>query len=252
LAVISQGILFEAKGIKYLKNKGGSYIRFKTFIIAVLLLIVLFASCAEKAYVSEGFIHINQVIPDVVYDIRYSGHNNFVGARIDGYNAPMAILTVEAAAALKDVSEEVDSKGYNLKIFDGYRPQKAVDHFIRWAEDAEDIQMKPWYYPNIDKKDLFRNGYIAKKSAHSRGSTIDLTLVYKNTGTELDMGSSYDFLDPISAHDSTLVSTEQAANRKILKEAMENHGFRSYYKEWWHYTLVNEPYPDTYFNFDVE
>lgn len=213
---------------------------------------MVFAACAQKASVPEGFVYIDQVIPTVQYDIRYYSENNFVGSKIDGYEAPAAILSVEAANALKAVSEELDPQGYYLKIFDGYRPQKAVEHFIRWAEDAEDDKMKPWYYPNVDKKDLFMRGYIAKKSGHTRGSTVDLTLVAKDTGEEIDMGSSYDFLDNVSAHGTPLITAEQTANRELLRNVMEEHGFKAYYREWWHYTLVNEPYPDTYFDFDVK
>ncbi len=227
-------------------------IKTKTLLLIQLLIIVLLAGCTQKVYVPEGFIYIDQLIPTVQYDIRYYNGNNFVGSRIDGYDAPAAILTSEAAEALKDVSEELESQGYYLKVFDAYRPQKAVNHFINWAKDADDTKMKPWYYPNIDKKDLFWKGYIAEKSSHSRGSTVDLTLVYKETGEELDMGSSYDFLDSISAHDTTLITTDQAANRKILKDSMQKHGFNAYYKEWWHYTLINEPYPNTYYDFNIK
>jgi D-alanyl-D-alanine dipeptidase len=165
--------------------------------------------------------------------------------------APTAILTNEAAQALKTVSEELDTQGYSIKVFDGYRPQKAVNHFIRWATDINDVKMKLWYFPRVEKGDLFKLGYISEKSGHTRGSTIDLTLVYKKTGEELDMGSSFDFLDNISAHDTTLITAEQAANRRILKTAMQKHGFKYYAREWWHYTLINEPYPDQYFDFNV-
>ena len=212
---------------------------------------LILTGCTQKAHLPGGFVYIDQVIPTVQYDIRYNIENNFVGTRIDGYKASTAILTNEAALALKAASEELDSQGYCLKIFDGYRPQKAVNHFIRWAEDVNDTKMKSQYYPNVNKKDLFRLGYIATKSGHSRGSTIDLTLVYKESGKELDMGSSFDFLDNISAHGTTLITTEQAANREILKKAMQRHGFKSYVKEWWHYTLIKEPYPNQSFDFDI-
>jgi len=236
----------------------------KHSIIVLLSLLILLAGCTqkvnipekinipEKVNVPEGFVYVDRVVPSIQYDIRYNSENNFAGTRIDGYKASTPILTSEAAQALKAVSEELDSQGYYLKIFDGYRPQKAVDHFIRWAKDVNDTKMKAQYYPNVNKEDLFRLGYIAKKSGHTRGSTVDLTLTYKETGTELDMGSSYDLLDNISAHGTTLIGAEQAANRELLKKAMERHGFRSYAKEWWHYTLINEPYPNQYFNFDVE
>lgn len=221
-------------------------------LILILFLLLILPGCNQNAHAPAGFVYIDQVIPTVQCDIRYNSENNFVGTRIDGYNAAAALLTNEAAQALKAVSEELDSAGYYLKIFDAYRPQKAVNHFIRWAQDENDIKMKRLYYPHVNKNDLFNLGYIAKKSAHSRGSTVDLTLADKKTGIELDMGSSFDYLDKISAHDTVLITAEQAANRKLLKNTMQKHGFRSYVKEWWHYTLVNEPYPNQYFNFDVK
>jgi len=232
--------------------KGGTSIRTKVLVLAFSLLLLLVTGCTQKSHAPEAFVYIDQVIPTVHCDIRYSTENNFVGTRIDGYEASAAILTSETAQALKAVSEELYPQGYYLKIFDGYRPQKAVDHFIRWAKDVSDTKMKAQYYPNVDKKDLFKLGYIAKKSGHTRGSTVDLTLVFKETGEEVDMGSGFDFLDEISAHGTKLISAEQAANRRKLKKAMERHGFRSYAKEWWHYTLINEPYPNQYFNFDVK
>ncbi|MDD4803429.1 MAG: M15 family metallopeptidase, partial [Syntrophomonas sp.] len=219
---------------------------------ALLLLLILLAGCADKVHVPEGFVYINEIIPTVKYDIRYYGENNFVGTRIDGYEAPTAILSNEAAQALKAVSQELEAQGYYIKIFDGYRPQKAVDHFIRWAKDINDTKMKSLFYPHVDKKDLFKLGYIAEKSGHSRGSTVDLTLVYKETGEELDMGSGFDFLDEISHHGTSLITPEQTANRELLKNAMLKHGFKPYVNEWWHYTLKSEPYPTEYFDFDVK
>ncbi len=227
-------------------------IKRKILVFAFLSLYLLLAGCTQKTHSPEGFVYIKQVIPSAQCDIRYYSKNNFVGTRIDGYEAPAAILSNEAAQALKDVSEELISQGYCLKIFDAYRPQKAVNHFIRWSSDLNDIKMKPRYYPNVEKKDLFKLGYIARKSGHSRGSTVDLTLVYMRTGKELDMGSSYDFLDKISEYGTTRITAEQAANREILKKIMQKHGFKSYAKEWWHFTLINEPYPNQYFNFDVK
>jgi len=180
------------------------------------------------------------------------GDNNFIGRPVDGYQAPAAILTTEAARALSYVSMDLAEQDYGLKIFDAYRPQRAVNDFIKWAKDPGDIRMKEEYYPRVDKNDLFSLGYIAKKSGHSRGSTIDLTLVDKKTGKELDMGSHFDYLDPISAHGSPLITQQQNHNRELLKIAMEKRGFKSYSGEWWHYTLINEPYPDRYFDFAVD
>jgi D-alanyl-D-alanine dipeptidase len=236
----------------------------KSSIVVFLSLLILLAGCTQKVNIPEkvnisetvnipkGFVYVERVVPSIQYDIRYNSENNFVGTRIDGYKASKAILTVEAANALKSVSDDPDLQGYYLKVFDAYRPQKAVDHFMRWASDVNDTKMQAQYYPNVNKKDLFKLGYIAEKSGHTRGSTVDLTLVNKQTGQELDMGSGFDFLDEISAHGSKLVTKEQTANRDILKKAMEKHGFKSYAKEWWHYTLINDPYPNQYFNFDVE
>lgn len=228
-----------------------SNIKKPLLVLLLLYLAVLSAGCAQKTHTPEGFVYVHQLIPTAHYDIRYYDDNNFAGTRIDGYKAPVAISTMEAARALKEVSEELDRQGYQLKIFDAYRPQKAVNHFIRWGKNLNDTKMKALYYPNIDKKDLFNLGYLAKKSGHSRGSTFDLTLVDKKTGQELDMGSHFDFLDEISAHGTTLINPEQAAHRKILQGAMLRHGFKSYAREWWHYTLINEPYPNQYFDFDV-
>ena len=200
----------------------------------------------------ETFVYLNEIIPTAHYDIRYYGENNFVGTRIDGYKAPLAIMTRKAAAALKSVSDDLESKGYSLMIHDAYRPQKAVNHFVRWSLDTKDVKMKKQYYPLLDKRNLFKLGFIAKKSGHSRGSTIDLTLVNNKTGVEVDMGSPYDFFGDISYYDTMLINKVQKANRKLLKDAMVKQGFKPYTKEWWHFTLIKEPYPTRYFDFNVE
>ncbi|WP_410767712.1 M15 family metallopeptidase [Fontibacillus sp. BL9] len=200
----------------------------------------------------KGFVYLDEVIPTAQYDIRYYSDNNFIGQQIKGYEAPLAILTSKAAKALKKANGELDKQGYRLKIIDAYRPQKAVNHFISWSKKSDDILMKDLFYPDVDKKNLFKLGYLSSKSGHSRGSTVDLTLVYKRTGEEVDMGSRVDFLGEISSHGTKLIAKEQRKNRYILKTAMVNQGFKPYSKEWWHYTLKNEPYPSTYFNFDVE
>ncbi|RCX22514.1 D-Ala-D-Ala dipeptidase VanX [Fontibacillus phaseoli] len=200
----------------------------------------------------KGFVYLDEVIPTAQYDIRYYSDNNFIGQQIKGYEAPLAILTSKAAKALKKANEELDKQGYRLKIIDAYRPQKAVNHFISWSKKSDDILMKDLFYPDVDKKNLFKLGYLSGKSGHSRGSTVDLTLVYKRTGEEVDMGSRVDFLGEISSHGTKLITKEQRKNRYILKTAMVNQGFKPYSKEWWHYTLKNEPYPSTYFNFDIE
>ncbi len=202
--------------------------------------------------IPEGFVYVDELIPDVILEVRYYSDDNFVGSRVDGYLAPKVILTMEAAEVLAEVAYEMRVLGLVLKLFDGYRPQEAVNHFIRWAEDVKDQKMKDKYYPEVDKKDVFKLGYIAKRSGHSRGSTIDLTLVDIVTGEELDMGSSFDFFGEISHHSTDKISEEQFKNREILRAVMEKHGFEPYSEEWWHYTLLNEPYPYTYYDFPVQ
>jgi len=206
---------------------------------------------AGKKGLPDGFVYVTDVMPDVLLDIRYFSTYNFVGARVEGYLAPTAILSAEAARALKEVRDELKAKGYLLKIFDAYRPQKGVNHFVRWAKEVNDTIYKRTFYPNIDKSKLFALNYIASRSGHSRGSTVDLTLVDILTGKELDMGSPFDFFGPISGHGTNLISKDQTANREILKGAMLRHGFRHSQEEWWHYLLINEPYPNTYFDFDI-
>lgn len=207
----------------------------------------------EEAYGKEGFALITDVIPDAILEIRYYSTFNFVGERIDAYEAPVAYLTKEAAAVLKNVSDDLMAQGYRIKIYDAYRPQTAVDHFKTWAEDLEATEMKPYFYPEVDKSELFDKGYIAAKSGHSRGSTVDLTLVDMMTGRELDMGGGFDCFGELSHPDYTETLTqEQIDNRMILRETMVNNGFRSLPVEWWHFTLENEPYPDTYFDFPVD
>ncbi|MGZ7443532.1 M15 family metallopeptidase [Paenibacillus sp. TH7-28] len=200
----------------------------------------------------KGFVYLDEVVPDALYDIRYYTGDNFIGERIDGYNGPFAITTLQAARALKKVNDDLEKQGYRLKIIDAYRPQKAVDHFAAWSKKPQDTLMKEKFYPDVDKKKLFKLGYLSSKSGHSRGSTIDLTMVYKRTGEEVDMGSRVDFLGLISAHGAKGLTKEQRKHRYILKTAMVKQGFKPYSKEWWHYTLKNEPYPSTYFDFDVE
>lgn len=206
----------------------------------------------KKNNLPGGFVYLDEVIPTAQYEIRYYSENNFTGARVDGYKAPLAIFSQTAASALKKVSDDLERKGYILRVYDAYRPQKAVNDFISWSQDTSDIKMKQQYYPKLDKRNLFKLGFISKKSGHSRGSTIDLTLADKKTGALVDMGSPYDFFGEISYYNTTLVNSTQHANRKILKDAMSKQGFEPYSKEWWHFTLIKEPYPKKYFNFNVE
>ncbi len=198
------------------------------------------------------FVLISDVIPDAILEIRYYSTYNFVGERIDGYDAPVALLTREAAEALKAVSDELAQQGYRLKIYDAYRPQCAVDHFKAWAKDLDDTRMKPYFYPEVPKEELFDRGYIASRSGHSRGSTVDLTLFDMRTGKDVDMGGTFDYFGAVShaAYTDTLTQ-QQIEHRKLLKDAMLAHGFKGISTEWWHFTLKNEPYPDTYFDFHV-
>ncbi|QMV39964.1 M15 family metallopeptidase [Cohnella cholangitidis] len=200
----------------------------------------------------KGFVYLDEEVPDAKFEIRYYSDYNFVGERIDGYKAPVPIISSKAAIALKEVNDELRRKGYVLLVYDAYRPQKAVNHFIRWAKDAKDTKMKKEFYPAVDKTKVFKLGYVASKSGHSRGSTVDLTLVYEKTGKPVDMGSPYDFFGDISGHGTKLITEKQTANRNVLKNAMVKHGFKPYDKEWWHYTLKAEPFPKKYFDFDVE
>jgi len=200
---------------------------------------------------AKDFLELKKEIPSIELDIRYYGSNNFIGKPIDGYLAPKAILTKEATLALKKVQKELKTFSLGLKIFDAYRPQKAVDHFVRWGKDLADIKMKEVFYPNVEKKNLFKEGYIAKHSGHSRGSTVDLTIIDLNSKTELDMGSSFDLFGKLSWVAYKNITAQQRANRMLLHIIMLKHGFKSYAQEWWHFTLKNEPYKE-YFNFNIE
>ena len=199
----------------------------------------------------SGFVLLADKVPAVIQEIRYYSTYNFIGDRINGYEEPCAIITKEAARALLQVSNEMIVQGYRLKIFDAYRPASAVKHFVMWGIEDLDLRMKPYFYPDLEKQELFAKGYIAGKSSHSRGSTVDLTLVSMKTGKELDMGSPFDLFSEISHPDSKLVTQEQYENRMLLRNAMIRSGFEPIDCEWWHFTLKNEPYPHTYFDFPV-
>ena len=227
--------------------------KIKRFIYALIIAVLLCsASYAADPADSSGFVMLSDAVPDAILEIRYYSTYNFVGDRINGYEAPVAILTREAATALKAVSDELVKKGYRLKIFDAYRPQRAVNHFASWAEDLKDTRMKKYFYPELDKSVLFKQGYIDYKSGHSRGSTLDLTLFDMNTEKEVDMGGTFDYFGRRSHPDYKKITKKQYENRMILRKAMTAHGFRPLSTEWWHFTLNDEPYPDTYFDFPVE
>ncbi|MHC1727937.1 MAG: M15 family metallopeptidase [Syntrophobacteraceae bacterium] len=226
---------------------------------ALIICLLLTITCsspvsAQSGALPGGFVYVEDVIPGIQVDLRYYSNYNFVGERIDGYLKPRCVLTRETAEALKQVQEELGKFGLGLKIFDGYRPQRAVNHFIRWAEDLRDKRMKKEFYPEVEKETLFQDGYIAKKSGHSRGSTVDLTIISidkQSMGAEVDMGTVFDLFSPLSWGESPQVGSVPRANRMLLRMVMEKHGFKPYSKEWWHFTFRQEPYPDTYFDFPI-
>lgn len=201
---------------------------------------------------ASQFVNLTDVVPDAILEIRYYSTYNFVGARVDGYLEPTALLTRQAADSLRAVSDDLMKQGYRLKIFDAYRPQCAVDHFVRWAADVNDTLMKPYFYPEVPRDRLFELGYIAKKSGHTRGSTVDLTLFDMATEKEVDMGGTFDWFGLESHPDYHGITPEQYHNRMILREAMLRHGFKPIGEEWWHFTLKDEPFPNTYFTFPVK
>ena len=225
----------------------------------------------ERDKDSSDFVTLTDAVPDAILEIRYFGTYNFVGDRIDGYLQPVALMTKQAADSLRAVSDDVVKLGYRLKIYDAYRPQTAVDHFVRWAADTADVRMLPYFYPDLHKSVLFDQEYIMAKSGHTRGSTVDLTLFDMKTEKELDMGGTFDWFGPESHPDfcgnpetqeytgdnsksptGRTITPEQFANRMILRAAMLRHGFKPLTTEWWHFTLKDEPYPDTYFDFPVK
>ena len=213
---------------------------------------------------ASQFVNLADAVPDAILEIRYYSTYNFVGARVDGYVEPVALLTRQAADSLRAVSEDLKKQGYRLKIYDAYRPQCAVDHFVRWAADVNDTLMKPYFYPDVPRDKLFELGYIAEKSGHTRGSTVDLTLFDMATEKEVDMGGTFDWFGLESHPDfggnpntgkykpNDHITAEQFHNRMILREAMLRHGFKPIGEEWWHFTLKNEPFPNTYFTFPVK
>ncbi len=199
----------------------------------------------------SGFVLLADAVPQIVQEIRYYSTYNFIGDRIDGYEEPCALLTKEAARALKAAAGEAMVQGYRLKVFDAYRPTSAVKHFVLWGIEDQDVRMKPYFYPELEKQELFARGYIAKQSSHSRGSAVDLTLLDMKTGKELDMGSPFDLFSPLSHPDCRDITDEQYENRMRLQRLMLRCGFQPMDCEWWHFSLRDEPYPETYFAFPV-
>ena len=233
--------------------------------------VMLAATTTQAQHADSRLVPLTDVVPDAILEIRYYGTYNFVGKRIDGYEQPTALLTKRAADSLRAVSDDVKQMGYRLKIYDAYRPQQAVDHFVRWSKNTRDTLTKQYFYPDLPKNVLFRQGYIAGKSGHTRGSTVDLTLVDIQTGEDVDMGGTFDWFGPESHPDfcgnpvtgqytgnnrkspkGRTITAKQFANRMILRNAMLRHGFKPLSSEWWHFTLKNEPYPTTYFNIPVK
>ena len=237
-----------------------NFLRIATLCLTVLLVLTRCARHAPDSGSPEagspadasGFVSLAETVPDVILEIRYYSTYNFVGDRVDGYEEPCALMTREAAEALKGAAADAAEQGYRLKVYDAYRPQMAVDNFVEWAEDVDDTRMKAYFYPELDKSVLFDQGYIDAKSGHSRGSTLDLTLFDMDTGKELDMGGTFDYFGELSHPDYVGdLTEEQIENRNILRDIMVDNGFRPLDTEWWHFTLENEPYPDTYFTFPV-
>ena len=245
----------------------------KVLIVVAALAVGLLAACCTKTTEPEldstEFVNITDVVPDAILEIRYFGTYNFVGTRIDGYLQPTALLTRKAADSLRAVSDDLKAQGYRLKIYDAYRPQCGVDHFVRWGKDLDDTLMKPYFYPNESKDSLFIKEYIATRSGHSRGSTLDLTIFDMRTEKEVDMGGTFDWFGVESHPDfggnpvtgkyngrkspaGRSITKQQFENRMILRRAMMRHGFKPLDTEWWHFTLENEPYPSTYFTFPLK
>ncbi|MBR2236292.1 MAG: M15 family metallopeptidase [Prevotella sp.] len=248
---------------------------FAAIFICGMTMVSCFSESRKNVTVSatddaSQFVTLTDAVPDAILEIRYYGTYNFVGTRIDGYEEPTALLTKQAADSLRAVSDDVIKQGYRLKIYDAYRPQKGVDHFVRWAANIPDTLMKQYFYPDLDKSVLFEQEYIYEKSGHTRGSTVDLTLFDMQTEKELDMGGTFDWFGPESHPDfcgnpetgeytgdnskspaNRSITAEQFAHRMILRQAMLRHGFKALDSEWWHFTLKDEPFPDTYFTFPV-
>jgi len=248
------------------------------FLLVLIILNILYFSDISYSMGKRqsGFVDIREIIPQIELDIRYYGSHNFLGERVDGYLAPKCILTKEAVQALLNAQRDLEPFGFTLKIYDCYRPQRAVDHFVRWAKEIKNTKTKKEFYPTVDKQNLFKDGYIDSKSSHSHGSTVDLTIVplpvpeqeeyipgqklcecyltseKRFKDNSIDMGTGFDCFHELSHTANKKISRQQKINRLLLKTLMEKHGFKNYELEWWHYTLKNEPYPNTYFNFPVE
>ncbi|AFH49144.1 D-alanyl-D-alanine dipeptidase [Ignavibacterium album JCM 16511] len=247
----------------------------KTIFITFLIYIIFTSPFNAYSQIPDGFVEIREIIPDIVIDLRYYSNHNFLGRQVEGYKANKCYITKAAADSLAKVQEELKSFGLSLKVYDAYRPQRAVDDFVKWAKDLSDTLTRKEFYPTVEKSRLFADGYIAEKSGHSRGSTVDLTIVpipvpdqpefdfdnqcecFKSVDerfkdNSLDMGTGFDCFHPLSHTMNNEISPQQRANRMLLYSLMTKHGFKNLPEEWWHYTLTDEPYPDTYFDFVIE
>ena len=223
--------------------------------LVVVLLVFTFTNisfASVSATDSSDFVVITDVVPDAIMEVRYYTLYNFIGDRVRGYEEPVALVTRETAYALREVNNELLPMGYTIKIFDAYRPQMAVDHFVEWARDLNDVRMQKYFYPEENKANLFIHGYIASRSGHSRGSTVDLTLYDLRNQCDIDMGGTFDYFGYQSYPDFPDLTEQQKQNRRLLRSVMYKHGFRGIDTEWWHFTLNNEPFPNQYFNFTVK
>ncbi|MEV0261184.1 D-Ala-D-Ala dipeptidase VanX [Streptomyces sp. NPDC050617] len=200
---------------------------------------------------TEDFVFVDELMPGIRWDAKYATWDNFTGKPVDGYQANRIVGTRALCAALETAREKAGNLGFGLLLWDGYRPQRAVDCFVHWSRQPEDGRTKPRHYPNIDRAEMFDMGYVAAKSGHSRGSTVDLTLYHLDTGELAAMGGGHDLMDSVSHHGAAGITRAEAANRRCLRSVMEEAGFSSYDCEWWHYTLTAEPHPDTYFDFPI-
>lgn len=223
-----------------------------TYMKWIFSFLLLSSFLLQSQELPKGFSYVRDIAPTIQQELRYCNHNNFVGVPINGYEENVLITSTLTAQALKKVQDELLKKGFSLKVYDAYRPQTAVNHFVKWARVMNDTLMKQQYYPKINKRYLFKLGYIASKSGHSRGSSVDLTIVNLETGKELDMGSPYDFFGLQSHITFENITEDQKKNRRILQQVMKKYGFRPYTNEWWHFTLRNEPFPKTYFDFPIK
>lgn len=258
---------------KYLKedeNKGCLTMK------KILIIILLLTHQPVFAELPKGFVYLSDINSSIVQEIRYATPHNFTGTKVDGYEKGVCILTHQAASALSNVQKDLELIGFSLKVYDCYRPQKAVDHFVRWSKDPSDIKTKMEFYPDEPKETLFKRGFIATKSGHSRGSTVDLTVIPYDAPEQeeyiphvrlrrcdssvenrfgdnsIDMGTGFDCFSPVSATESDALTEKQLSNRLLLRDLMKKYGFVNYSKEWWHYTLQKEPFPKKYFNFDIK